>query len=751
MESLNSSQKDLERISQDLLTLLYEAGSIPGISEETFKSWVKNCKDIRNRIQEDILSVAVVGPIKSGKSTFTNYLFHGDYLKRRAGVTTSIVTKIRKGEALKAKLFLKSWDEVNTDMMQAMVLMPFLKYSSRSGSFDIRLPEDRQNLQAAVDSLNDTLLISNGTRNSQAVLLSSYLNGYNAMQETICMDESVIEFNENRFGEHKNIVSDDAFSVYLKDIRLEIDTGFIDNNIEIADCQGSDSPNPLHLSMIQDYLFYTNLIIYVISSRTGLRQADIKFLSIIKKMGIMDNIIFVINCDFNEHETIEDLNQLIKKVKEELTMFLNKPEVYSFSALLNLFKLINKNPLSRDTLTKKEFAKLNQWQEDQEFDSFSSKGSESFESSFKNNLITGRYALLVKNHFERLGLVAASIKNDVCINQEIFSQNSLSAQKMIDRLKENQVKMNRIKDLIKNTLSGTVQRLKQEIKLEIDKFFRHRAGNVVGDLIEFIRKYRLAYEKYENNLDTDGFANTLYLVFQDFKMEIDTFTAEKLNPEVLRFIKEKEAYLLAQFEAIAAPYEIMLNDAFVQYINELSDFGIKAIAEKTQPVNLSDFDTIKLTAGLTFPPIVAHMNFSARIKTEAIMHFGFHNFISFIKQIFKKEEQNSRKGMGALKQGAFRIKQEAEKSIISDFVNYQENLKFQYFFQLIESVANSNYKTLIDHFHANSSDHVRFAELIIEKQIDKKQALKCLKKMEQAAENIYLRIKSAKEQLTEHG
>ena len=52
-------------------------------------------------------------------------------------------------------------------------------------------------------------------------------------------------------------------------------------NLEIADCQGSDSPNPLHLAMIQDYLIQTHLLVYVLSSRTGVRQSDIKFLTLI--------------------------------------------------------------------------------------------------------------------------------------------------------------------------------------------------------------------------------------------------------------------------------------------------------------------------------------------------------------------------------------------------------------------------------------------------------------------------------------
>ncbi|MCD6186277.1 MAG: dynamin family protein [Deltaproteobacteria bacterium] len=753
MDRFNSLQKELYSINQDIFSLLSETESIPGMSKNKFTTWSKNCEEIRRQIQEAILRVAIVGPIKSGKSTFTNYLFHGDYLKRSAGVVTSIVTKIQKGASLKVKLFFKSWDEVNTDMLQAMVLMPSLSYSAEkhyagSANFDIRRSDDRINLHMAIDSLSDALLISNGILNPQIVLLSSYLEGYQVMQEKISPDTSEAEFDAERFDEHKALVSDDSLSVYLKDIQITIDTGFIGNNIEIADCQGSDSPNPLHLTMIQDYLFYANLIIYVISSRTGLRQADIKFLSIIKKMGIMDNMIFVINCDFNEHDTITDLTQLIKNIKKELSIFLNHPEVYSFSALLNLFKSINSNSASRNGLKEKELAKLNQWKGDKEFYEFSNRGTESFEASFTKKLTQERYSLLLKNHIERFGIIAAGIKNYVCINQKILGQDSSNAKKIIKGLKENQEKMSRIKDMIKSTLSGAVQTTKKEIRIEVDRFFNSRSGNVIGDLINFIKKYRLVYEKYEKNLDLNGFANTLYLVFQDFKMEIDAFMAERLNPEVIRFIKEKERYIEKQLESVAVPYETMVKDALLKYTNGLSDFGINSMDTKGGNIAFPGFDSIKAGEGLIVPPVVAHMHFSAKIKTEAIMRLGFYNFIKFIKKIFKKETQDKKEEALALKKAVFRIKQETEKAVIFHFINYQENLKFQYFFKFIDAASNSYYKALVDQFHANSIDHSNITTLIGKKQTDKEYALKTLKKMEPIAEQIYLRIKSVKKELS---
>ena len=90
------------------------------------------------QMSEEIVRVAVVGAIKSGKSTFINSLLSRDYLKRGAGVVTSIVTRIRSAKCLKAKLYFKSWDEVNSDIKQAMVLFPSLNRQSETNKFDIK-------------------------------------------------------------------------------------------------------------------------------------------------------------------------------------------------------------------------------------------------------------------------------------------------------------------------------------------------------------------------------------------------------------------------------------------------------------------------------------------------------------------------------------------------------------------------------------------------------------------------------------
>ena len=742
MDIYNSLKRELLQINQDISALFSDAESITGMSDRSFADWQKTCSGIYKQMSEKIIRVAVVGPIKSGKSTFINSLFKGDYLKRGAGVVTSIITQVRRGKQLKARLLFKSWDEINSEIDQALVLFPSLDWRTEKNRFDIRRKSDRIDLQQALSSLSTEHLFTNHSRNINSVLLTSYIKGYEEVKDMISSDTMTSQYEDNMFTEHWAFVGDGSMAVYLRDIQLEIDSGSIDSNIEIVDCQGSDSPNPLHLAMIQDYLLLTHLIIYVLSSRTGLREADIKFLSIIKKMGIMDNILFVINCDFSEHESIDDLNALIEKVKEELSMIKPDPEIFSISALFNLFKVQNMN------LSQKDRLRLAQWEKEKELTDFSDLGTERFESFFYNKLTMGSYSLLLKNHLERLSVILSGISHWILVNQNILARDADSTNEVIEKIKHHQKGMNQIKSMIKNTLDGSIQKMKQELKLDIDRYFDVRSGDLLNDIVEFIRSYKVPYQQYEENLKATGFSNTLYLVFQEFRQALDTYMAETVNPEVIRFVREKEIRIREYLDSITGPFDVMVQDAIVEYSSMMGNLGINNSRKSLKRIALPDFDSIKDITGLALPPAVASMRYTAKMKTEAVMRLGFYTVVKFFKKLLKKPIQSkNEQEVLALKDGILRMKRETEKSVVYHFKDYQENIKFQYIYKLIEAASNSLYETLTDRFRAYVADLSNIVELINNKLIDKEQASEILKEMEQTSMGIDERINIIREKI----
>ncbi|MBU0987102.1 MAG: dynamin family protein [Proteobacteria bacterium] len=741
METYNFLKEELVKVNRDIFSLLSDTKSIARMADDSFADWEKTCNGIRRQITEEIIRVAVVGPIKSGKSTFINSLFKGDYLKRGAGVVTSIVTRIRSGKLLNAKLLFKSWDEINADIEQALVLFPSLSWRSESDRFDIRRKKERIDLQQALDALGTEHLITRDARNVNSVLLTSYLKGYERVQAVILADNVTRHYRDGSFAEHRDFVGSETLAVYLKDVQLEINTGTIDSNIEIADCQGSDSSNPLHIAMIQDYLLTTHLILYVISSRTGLREADIRFLSMINKMGIMDNTLFVVNCDFSEHESLVELNALIAKVKEELALIKTDPEIFPISALFNLFKA------QPEHLSPKDGLRLEQWEKESALTVFSDQETERFKSYVYQKLTRERYALLLKNHLERLGVIAAGIDQWIYINQNLLSRDADSAGEIISKVAQHQESVKRMKTVIKNTLDGAVQKMQQKLKSDVDRFFDIRSGKVIKDVVEYIRSYRVSYDEYGENLKSTGFSNALYLIFQDFKHALDTYMAETVNPEVIRFVRTEELWIKNHLDSIADPYHLMVQDALSDYNQMMKSFGIINRAQAWQKrIRLPDLESIKNQMGLSLPPAVASLRYTAKIKTEAVLRLGFYTVVKLFKRLLKKPIQGKEEVL-ALEDGVLRMKRETEKSIIFLFKDYRENIKFQYFLKLIEAVSNNLYEALLDRFQAYVTDLSNMVELVSQKRFDKEQASEILKEMELTARQINQRIDAVREKI----
>lgn len=548
MDAYNYLKEEILKINQDILSLISKAKSTPGMAETSFGDWEKTCRGLPVQMAEDIMRVAVVGTIKSGKSTFLNSLLKGDYLKRGAGVVTSIVTRVRSGDRLNAHLYFKSWDEVNAEMEQALVLFPSLEWRKNNSNFDIRSENERHQIQQALKSLSSEQLISQDTRNLNNVLLTSYIKGYDRVYDIISSDDTTRHYEENTFAEHKGFVGNEDLAVYLKDVQLQIPSSGTDENIEIADCQGSDSPNPMHLAMIQDYLLLTHLIVYVISSRTGLRQADIQFLSMIKKMGILDNILFVVNCDFSEHESMEELEILVGKVKEELALIKSDPEVYTFSALYNLFS----SP--QLTLSEKDQLRRLQWKAEEELTDFSVRETMRFQSAFDFKLSGGRGTVLLRNHLERLSVILSGMDNWTGINRDILARDSQSAKEMMHKLKSHQKRVDQMKTVLKTTISGAVVKIKKKLSVDVNRFFDIHSGEIIKKIFTFIKDYKGLTQPVKGKADLLGVSKTMYLGYQDFKQSLDKFITEDINPEVIRFVKMQEKEIGTYFETITRPY-----------------------------------------------------------------------------------------------------------------------------------------------------------------------------------------------------
>ena len=731
MDPYNYLKEEILKVNQDILLLISKAKSIPGMAETSFDDWEKTCQGLPIQMSEDLMRVAVVGPIKSGKSTFLNSMLKGDYLKRGAGVVTSIVTRVRSGDRLSAHLYFKSWDEVNAEMKQALVLFPSLEWRKNNSKFDIRNEDERHQIQQALKSLSSEQLISQDRRNLNNVLLTSYIKGYDRVYDIIPSDDTTRHYEETTFAEHKGFVGNEDLAVYLKDVQLEIPSEGPNGNIEIADCQGSDSSNPMHLAMIQDYLLLTHLIVYVISSRTGLRQADIQFLSMIKKMGILDNILFVVNCDFSEHESMEELETLVGKVHEELALIKPEPEVYTFSALFNLFS----SP--QLTLSGKDQLRMLQWKAEEELTDFSVEETMRFQSAFDLKLSSGRGAVLLRNHLERLSVILSGMDNWIGINRDVLARDSQSAQEMMHKLRNHQERVDQMKTVLETTISGAVAKIKKKLNVDVNRFFDIHSGEIIKKIFTFIKNYKGLTKPVKGKADLPGVSKTMYLGYQDFKQSLDKFITEDINPEVIRFVKMQEKEIGTYFETMTRPYNAMLSDAYAEYIRMMKKLGVSLNIEGQPKIELPDMVARLQQSGLNPPKLVTTMHYSAKIKTAAILRLGVYSLQRNLKKLLKKPASKRAEVVRqALSGGTQQMKRETLKSVVEQLKDYRENLKFVFLFKLVENFAENLSDLMIDRFQLFFTDLTAVADRLDSTKTDKQRTSEILKEMDQWAAEV---------------
>lgn len=699
METRHDSYRDdLLEVADAVRSLIERIGETPAGEPATSDRWAKTLDDVRSQIAEERrLRVAAVGAIKSGKSTFVNALLGADHLRRGAGVVTSMVTRIRRGDALRATLVFKSWASVNADMRRAMVLFPG-GLGEGEGAFDIRREADRKALAEALAGLDAEKWVGRDALNIDSVRLSAYLKGYDAVAELVGEETVRRTFEGDAFPDHRDFAGDDALSVYLEDMVLEIPADAVEPGVEIADCQGSDSPNPMHLAMIQEYLRRVHMLIYVVSARTGLRQADVAFLSIIREMGILDNAVFLLNVDISEHEGVDDLDRVANTVREELSRLRPEPTLYVFSVLLNLFRRMGESELPV-----KDRMRFGAWRGERKMIARCDAETERFEADFRKKLSRERHALLLGNPLERLGVLVGDVGHWCAVRRELLRRDADGVRALTADMAAHRKKLVRVRGLVKDTLDGALEKMKRSLKIEVDRFFDDHSG-ATGRTLQFLRDYRPELSRYTHTVESAGFNPALYQVFQEVRGAVDGYLAGTVNPEIIGFVRETEKKIAAHFTAVGGPYEGMIRDALSEYDDSLAEMGIAPVADRDRPPELPDMETLRKRAGLDIPPTTASMAYTTTVRAEAVARLGVYRGIRWLRRLFRRPAGPGDEAERALRDGVVRLKRETEKSLAFTFKSFRENLKYQYVFKLVDAAAEALLEMLMERFAAFEGD-----------------------------------------------
>ncbi|MCB9481715.1 MAG: dynamin family protein [Desulfobacteraceae bacterium] len=707
-------------ITNELIDLSNELGTIySSYLKSEDKSGIEELEKIKKffgsinkNIDDQVLKIAVVGAIKSGKSTFINSFLKSDFLKRGAGVITSVVTRVMAGKEKKAVVSFKTIDEINNDIKNSVVLLPEFEDNGNFDDFDIRDINSRQRLDRVLVALKNEDLFTKDSREAKSVYLQSYLKGYERLENIL--EKGEFEFFGDNFDEYKDFASQEPLAVYVKDIYVEIPGNAIDEKTEIADCQGSDSTNPLHIARIQDYLLKTNFIIYLVSTRTGLRQADIIFLNMLKKMGLTGQSVFVLNADLSEHENLEDLKRVEKKTAEEICLLKPDAKYFTISALYELFTE------NEDSLSKKDILRLEQWRLDKESSIFLKNGFKDFNNYFKNELILKKQFFFYSSILGKIRDKINELSERLEIKIKILDSGDKTAEKeLIDQTK----KFREVKNIIKNTMEGSKSKFDKNLKNEIDSFFSS-SSEITGMVYDFIKSYKGELNKYVVKTGDSSVKVNYFSLYQDFRQSLDNFVTREINPLVISFIKEKEKEIVSYYYELSKSSEYMVFETRNNFQKTIGKDPVKF------GTNIPSPDNFSLEQAFEIPSALDALNYNVVLRSSAMAGSSMVFFKNLINRIFKPKNSLNDDALKIIEKGLLKIKKETESTLKNHFLNYRENLKFQYVLKFSEQVMDVYLKSLIESLDSYVNDFSDILEIMENNQESKKVCLEELGRLE---------------------
>ena len=624
------------------------------------RHWQEALQHAEDRLQQAKVRIAVLGAVKSGKSTLLNAVLGADRLRRGAGILTSIVTRIQLGKISRAHLRFKSKSLLDRQFQAALA---FLQSSDSSlPSCKLDQASERQSLLHWLDEQpaeEDTSHFS-----EERAFLRACLVGYSEAIGYLNNSTQVRTWSGEESCHHQAWVEQDSRAVFLEDLLLE-EPGWTWQGTEIADCQGIDSPNPLHLVQVQEYASRSNLLIYVISSRIGIRQADVHLLRNLYQLGLADQIIFVINLDLNEHEEQADVDRITEHILRDLRRCgWQQPHYFMFSALHLLLQ-------RKLELTTREQKQLEFWQ-DHPVSQMSANAWKTFQEELHMRLAHQQSQTLLAGEWRHCQRLHRQVSEFVERLQTTLSAETLDWEEWQSELQHRQRYLNYHEQNLRYTLKGGEQQWKQHIDYGVRALFERQGGKVWSSLDRFLRQLELTQPK-------DNFSPNIQSMLW----------VQEAREKLLRWVVDEiNVSLLPEIARLCSEITMLINQAvepFFEVLDELQHREYK-LQSKLQNDLVSSSENPKVY--WQFPEIepisfTTTMAFQTPEQLRSWLLYGQ----SWFRTLWRKERNPQ---MDFHQQSQRELERQLRENLDFDVLNYQENLKYRYLWsgteQLLETI-----------------------------------------------------------------
>jgi hypothetical protein len=641
--------------------------------------WLKVLSQVQAHVTEDTCRLAVVGAVKSGKSTMINALVGQDLLKRGAGILTAMITRVQPGPKPRAVLQFKEWPEINGEIHRALGLLPHPGLVSRAAPLDLKLAEDRKLLAQVLSEAQEADLWTEGSLDQNYLLLKSYLEGYDLLRDVLPAS-GVLTLAGADLARHRELVTREATAVYLKDVLLTIPFPWPASGVELGDCQGSDSPIPQHLAQVLAYLIKSDLVLYVISSRVGLRQADFQFLTELKRMGLMSHLLALLNLDLGEHTSRDEVGRIRERVAQELSSWQPDLRIYAFSALK---VLLNRRRDRGESLDPREEAVLQVWATDPTSAAYADQEAARFEQDLQATLEDLRSRRLAGGSLAQVRMVARGLREQLELTRDLLAKGLDAIRELETRLEARRQPLKATMASLRQTMEGAGAHLKKVLRRQVDSALDRHAGPVGMALREFIQNFEPNWDQLAPPEGQVLFRPALYQLFQEFAKNLGHFVTGEINVSLVEFIRGQEEWLRQELAQAWEPLFLALQEALTLYYREIEDLGLPAA-----PPTL-EVAAIPRPQGLEVPLLNLEIAPDWRFAREVWVRSGM-GWLGRAWDAVKHrlglagETAPRRQLLRDLERALAALKEWVQEEARVQLLDYQERLKFQYFFPLVD-------------------------------------------------------------------
>jgi hypothetical protein len=674
------------------------------LNDVSVTRWRQHLEHAHDSLQEQLLRIAVVGSVKSGKSTFINALAGRDLLKRGAGIVTAFITRIQTDQRISGWVALKSWPQIAAEIRDAILPLQGLSaISTESQSLDVRCSEDRQRLAEALHTWWNGLQQDNLQLDPNLVLLRAYLNGYPLLHQQVGETLTHLHFDEHSIQQHQRYVGQEAQAVYLEDMELHFPVPWLGDHLEIADCQGSDSPNPLHFALLQDYLQRSHFILYVISGRTGLREADFKLLDFIKTLRMLPQTLFVLNADLDLHPDGPDLEHMIQRAHGELSWFAPQPQLFTFSALCQLLLQLGTSASRREQLH------LGLWRETPELVEQSEAGFRAFRQRLAERVAQQREQVLLGTAVTRLTLVANSLADSVAARKRFLGENLDGAQQAARELKVKQQGFHGAFATLQNAISGSKDTLRNELAAAVDRAFDLTCGPIVVETMTMVDNYPMDRHRLAQLSNPHQLLQQIHTFYLEFRQSLARHLVERVNVRAIEFAKQQEDFLHQHLIRSASLFWSLFVTAMEDYRREAAKLQISF--HPCPALQETDWMLWDKTGP---PQFSAFVQQSALSRAMLLTKFGLGRLSRFLTSLKSRLGRPLPYQAGcdqnpSLLEAAELVKAESKTELLQAFCDYRHEFKHGYLFRLLEETT----ERLLQEFQARAEmAQVDFAALL---------------------------------------